>query len=155
MTSEDTHRRKLDSQLVGAYLGRRTCLCQIAPNSRWQATLWVDQRHRQYLSAGQPVTVRLEAFPGTDLTGKIQSVGAANELKVPAVITTRLGGPFLTKSTAAGEIPTEPVYSALIVLDNVECPVQSGMRGMGRFARPAMTVGSWLLDELHRVFVVR
>lgn len=145
----------LKSRLVGAYFERRSCLCQISSNSQWLAMIWVDQRHKQFLSTGQTVNIRLDAFSGTDLQGKIQSVSSANETTVPAVLTTTFGGPLQTRSTAAGDVPTEPVYRATIVLDRIDCPAQPGMRGVARFARPPMTVGSWVLDELHRVFVAR
>lgn len=145
----------LNAQLVGAFLERRSCLCQISPTSQWHAIIWVDQRHRQFLSVGQSVTVRLDAFPGTDLPGKIQSVGTANEATVPPVLAKKFGGPLQTRPTAAGEVPAEPVYKATVLLDAVDCPVQPGMRGAGRFARPQMTVGSWVVEELHRVFFAR
>ena len=145
----------LNARLIGTHLNRRTCVCEIAPSQLWQADLWVDQRSRQYLSPGQAVSVRLEAFSGTVVTGKVFAVGAANETEVPAVLSTKYGGPFNTRSGAGGEVPVEPVYRATIALDDVRLPVQTGMRGTGRFARPAMTVGSWLSEEFHRVFVVR
>ena len=145
----------LNERLIGTHLNRRTCLCEIAPSHLWQADLWVDQRGRQYLSPGQEVSVRLEAFSGTVVTGKVVAVGAANEAEVPAILSTKYGGPFNTQSGQAGEVPVEPVYCATIALNDVRLPVQTGMRGTGRLARPALTVGSWLTEEFHRVFVVR
>ena len=155
VNSKDSSTQLLNSQLVGAYLERRTCLCQISPNSRWHAMIWVDQRQRQFLSTGQSVTVRLDAVPGTDLPGKIQSVGVANEATVPAVLSTNFGGQWLTQSSEAGEVPVEPVYRATILLDPFDGPAQPGMRGVGRFSRPPTTVGAWVIDEIHRVFAAR
>ena len=145
----------LNSQLIGSYLNRRACVCEIAPAHLWQADIWIDQRQRQYLSAGQRIAVRLDAFSATELKGILQSVNKAHENTIPEVLTTKYGGPINTTSSAAGEVPREPIYRGTVVFENVDLPVQPGMRGMGRFTGPAMTVGSWLLDELHRVFVVR
>lgn len=145
----------MNSQLIGRHLPRRSCLCEIAPGRAWQAALWVDQRSRPYLNPGQSIAVRLDAFSGTVVQGKVLTVGTANELEIPPVLSTRFGGPVATQTTATGETPLEPAYCATITLEDVSLPVQSGMRGVGRFARPAMTVGSWLVDEFHRVFVVR
>ena len=145
----------LDSRLVGMFLQRRTCLCEIAPSDRWEAGLWVDQKSRQYLSAGQKISVRLDAYSGKIVTGKVTSIGSANEATIPASLSTKSQGPFMTKSASTGEEPTEPVYRATIVLDKMSFPVQSGMQGKGRFDRPTLTVGAWLTDEFHRLFVIR
>ncbi|MEK6259084.1 MAG: biotin/lipoyl-binding protein [Planctomycetota bacterium] len=145
----------LNSRLIGMRLPRRACLCEIAPGHLWQAALWVDQRSRQFLSVGQPVDVCLDAFSGTVVTGKVVALGAANEPEIPAVLSTKYGGPFVTQSGTGGEEPLEPVYHATVILDEPRLPVQTGMRGTGRFTRSAMTVGSWLTDEFHRLFVVR
>ncbi|MBS0202272.1 MAG: HlyD family efflux transporter periplasmic adaptor subunit [Planctomycetes bacterium] len=145
----------LSAQSIGRYLPRRSCLCEIAPETAWQASLWIDQRSRSYLSPGQPIAVRLDAFAGHVVHGKVLTVSTANELEIPSTIATRFGGSLATRPTAAGEVPLEPVYCATIELQEVELPVQAGMRGTGRFTCPAMTVGSWLMDEFHRVFVVR
>jgi hypothetical protein len=145
----------LNPRLVGQHLPRRTCLCEIAPGPLWQAVLWVDQRGRQHLSPGQRVEVVLEAFPGTVVAGRIVALSAANESELPAVLSTKHGGPYDTQSGSAGEEPVEPVYQAAVNLEDLRLPVQAGMRGTGRFSRPAITVGSWLTEEFHRVFVAR
>ena len=145
----------LNSQLIGRHLPRRSCLCEIAPGRAWQAALWVDQRSRPYLNPGQSIAVRLDAFSGTVVQGKVLTVGTANELEIPPVLAARFGGPLATQTTTTGETPLEPAYCATITIDHINLPVQPGMQGTGRFARPAMTVGSWLVDEFHRVFVVR
>ncbi len=145
----------LSPRLIGTTVPRNKCLCEIAPSPLWQAAIWVDQRSRQYLTAGQHVDVCLDAFPGTPLSGKIVAIGAANELEVPAVLSTRFGGTITTSPGSAGEIPHEPVYRATVVLDKAPLPIQRGMRGTCRFTRNSRTVGVWLTDEFHRVFVVR
>ena len=145
----------LNPQLIGMHLARRSCLCEIAPSQLWQAALWVDQHSRQFLSVGQQVEVCLDAFSGTVVTGKVTALSAANEPGIPAVLSTKYGGPFVTQSGTDGEEPVQPVYHATVVLDELPLPVQAGMRGTGRFTRSAMTIGSWLTDEFHRVFIVR
>ena len=146
---------KLNPQLIGMHLPRRACLCEIAPGHLWQVALWVDQRSRQFLSVGQTVDVCLDAYSGTVVTGKVVALGAANEPEIPSVLSTKFGGPFVTQTGAGGEESAEPVYHATVILDELRLPVQSGMRGTGRFTRSAMTVGSWLTEEFHRLFVVR
>ena len=89
------------------------------------------------------------------VTGKVVALGAANEPEIPSVLSTKFGGPFVTQTGAGGEESAEPVYHATVILDELRLPVQSGMRGTGRFTRSAMTVGSWLTEEFHRLFVVR
>ncbi len=145
----------LDSRLVGMYLQRKTCLCEIAPSDRWEAGLWIDQKSRQYLSPGQKISVRLDAYSGTIVPAKVISVGSANEETIPAALSEKSVGPFMTKSVSGGEEPTEPVYRATISLDKMSFPVQSGMQGQARFDRPTLTVGAWLTDEFHRLFVIR
>ena len=61
----------------------------------------------------------------------------------------------MTKSVSGSEVPTEPVYRATVILDKMSFPVQSGMQGKARFDRPTLTVGAWLTDEFHRLFVLR
>lgn len=145
----------LNPRLIGTTLPRNTCLCEIAPSPLWQAAIWVDQRGRQYLTPGQHVDVCLDAFSGTPLPGKVVAIGAANELEVPAVLSTRFGGSIITSPGSAGDVPQEPVYRATVVLEESALPIRRGMRGTGRFTRTARTVGAWLTDEFHRVFVVR
>ena len=145
----------LDSRLVGMYLPRKTCLCEIAPSDQWEAALWVDQKNRKYLSPGQKVAVRLDAFSGKVIQGKVTSIGSANEATIPITLSTKSTGPFETKSVPGGEEPTEPVYRATIILDKMSFPAQSGMQGKARFDRPTLTVGAWLTDEFHRLFVFR
>ena len=145
----------LDSRLVGMYLQRKTCLCEIAPSDRWEAGLWVDQKSRQYLSPGQKILVRLDAYSGTIVPAIVISIGSANEGTIPTALSAKSDGPFITKSVSGGEEPTEPVYRATIVLDKLSFPVQSGMLGQARFDRPTLTVGAWLTDEFHRLFVIR
>ncbi len=146
---------RLKEQMIGMHLPRRACLCEIAPGHLWQAALWVDQRSRQFLSVGQQVEVCLDAFSGTVVTGKVVAISAANEPEIPAVLSTKFGGSLITHSGAGTEEPVEPVYHATVILDELSLPVQSGMRGTGRFTRSAMTVGSRLTEEFHRLFVVR
>ena len=145
----------LNSRLVGMYLPRKTYLCEIAPSDRWEAGMWVDQKSRQYLSPGQKVAVRLDAYSGTIIPGKVTSIGSANEATIPASLSTKSNGPFVTNSVSGGEAPTEPVYRAKIILDKVSFPAQCGMQGQGSFDRPTLTVGAWLTDEFHRLFVIR
>lgn len=139
----------------GMPLQRKDCLCEIAPTSKWQATLWIDQRSRQFLSPGQHVNVCLDAFPGAIVTGTIAAIGVANEPEIPSVLSIKFGGHFASKTTDGGESPTEPVYQATVLLDEVNLPVQRGMRGTGRFTRSPRTIGSWLTDEFHQLFVAR
>jgi putative peptide zinc metalloprotease protein len=146
---------RLNSRLIGTHLARRTLVCEIAPRSSWQAQIWVDQRQRPCLSPDQPISIKLDAFAGINLHGRIQSIGAANELEIPAALSTRFGGPYFAKSSAEGELAVAPIYCATIVLDHVDLPIQPGMRGSGRYRRPAITVGSWIVEELHRAFIVR
>ncbi|MEI8384249.1 MAG: HlyD family efflux transporter periplasmic adaptor subunit, partial [Planctomycetota bacterium] len=145
----------LNSRLIGMPLQRKDCLCEIAPTSKWQATLWIDQRSRQFLSPGQHVNVCLDAFPGAIVTGTIAAIGVANEPEIPAVLSIKFGGQFTSKTTDGGESPAEPVYQATVLLDEVNLPVQRGMRGTGRFTRSPRTIGSWLTDEFHQLFVAR
>ncbi len=145
----------LDSRLVGMYLQRRTCLCEIAPSDNWEAGLWVDQKNRQYLSSGQKVQVRLDAYSGTIVSGTVSSIGSANEATIPAELSTKSQGPFVTKSISGGEQPLEPVYRATVILDKMSFPLRSGMQGKARFDRPTLTIGAWLTDEFHRLFVIR
>ena len=146
---------RLNPQLIGRHLPRRACLCEIAPSHVWLAVLWVNQRDRQFVSVGQSVDVCLDAFSGSVVTGKVVALGAANEPEIPTVLSTKYGGRFVTQSGTRGEEPAEPVYHATVILDELRLPVQSGMRGTGRFTRSAMTVGSRLTEEFHRLFVVR
>ena len=145
----------LDSRLLGMYLPRRTCLCEIAPTDRWEASLWVDQKSRQYLSPGQKILVRLDAYSAAIVSGTVASIGSANEATIPAALSMKSQGPFMTKSVSGSEVPTEPVYRATVILDKMSFPVQSGMQGKARFDRPTLTVGAWLTDEFHRLFVLR
>lgn len=160
-TPENAEERKLGSRSllnvdrVGSYLDRRTCVCQVVAESEWQAKIWTRQQEHPYLTKGQAVAIRLDAFPGGTLQGRIVSISAADETQVPASLSARSGGPIPTRSNGHVEVPAEPMYSAMIALKGVNIPVQPGMRGTGQFSRPAMTVGSWLIDEFHHAFAAR
>ena len=61
--------------------------------------------------------------------------------------------PMLDSDT--GSDAGSDIDEATVVLDKAPLPIQRGMRGTCRFTRNSRTVGVWLTDEFHRVFVVR
>lgn len=145
----------LSPECVGAYFDRRTCVCQIVPGKQWQAKIWTRQDEHQHLTKDQNVVIRLDSFPGTNITASVVSISTADETTLPAGLVIRNGGPFATKFSGTDDIPIEPLYSALLELDPVDLPLRPGMRGSGQFSRPTMTVGSWLVEQFHRSFAVR
>jgi hypothetical protein len=141
----------------GAWIAAGTQVGSIAPsNGGWRATLFVDHSGHQKIKEGDTVTVRLSDRPGTSLPGHVLEVAPREENEVPAVLSTKFGGPMasVTDPATGHEKLSGALYRASIQIDSENQQLLAGMRGTGRFEISRPSAFSWVSDYVRRTLDV-
>lgn len=141
----------LDPRNVGCYLEARTHLLSIAPDSRRQAVLIVDEAAQASLAPGKHVSLKFDAFPRQTVQGTVVQLAERNVEFAPAALATKFGGSLPTTTDAEGrERVQEAAFQAGVLLDDFELPALTGMRGAARFTVQTRTLGEWLWHTVRR-----
>lgn len=147
----------LEMKDQGAWIAAGTQVGSIAPsNGGWRATLFVDHSGHQKIKEGDTVTVRLSDRPGTSLPGHVLEVAPREENEVPAVLSTKFGGPMasVTDPATGHEKLSGALYRASIRIDSENHQLLAGMRGTGRFEISRPSAFSWVSDYVRRTLDV-
>jgi len=146
----------LDPENLGATFTPGTVLCMIGDRERFEVVMVIDQTEVEFVQRGQPVDLKLDAFPWRTFSGQIDQI-AESEIEAGSErLSVKAGGPVPTKTDEAGrEMPISTSYEALMTIDDAEGVFTPGMRGTARIKVGSRTVGQWLLRLLWQTFIFR
>lgn len=146
----------LDESNLGATLQEGTVLCLVGDASRFEAVMVVDQSEVEFVAEGQPVDLKLDAFPWQTFRGKVDQLAESHIEAGSERLSVKAGGSVPTETDPSGrEIPISTSYEALMTLDDPAAVFTPGMRGTARIQVGSRTVGQWLLRLLWQTFNFR
>lgn len=138
---------------LGSFLDTRTHLLSIAPDTRMQARLYLDQSHREDLDVGQQIEIKFEHL--ADKTYRADVVDIAREYSdaAPPNLSARMGGDLSSVTDSNGqERLTSVAYQARVVLEDETTLLKPGMRGSARFFVQRRSLASWLWRLYQKTF---
>ncbi len=138
--------------LVGQYFSKGRLLLQIGDDRTFHTILPLSEKQARQVKPGDPVVVRLKAYPGRRMSGHLLTVpsSSAEEFSTPIMAST-LGGDFPSeagKNPGTLPRPAIPCYEAIAVLDPVAEPLRPGMTGKASIAIRPTRLGGWLGETL-------
>ncbi|WP_417383091.1 HlyD family efflux transporter periplasmic adaptor subunit [Gimesia sp.] len=146
----------LDAKNENCYLEERTHMLSIAPESRYQAVLFIDQEYRNDFNEGQTVELKLEHLPDKTYGSKIERVAHGHLDYVPPTLSNKMGGELPTVTDKDGrEKLTSTAYQAIVPIDEDVFLFRSNMRGKARFLVSELTTGQWIWRYFRKTFHFR
>jgi putative peptide zinc metalloprotease protein len=150
------HGTLLDRQNLGSWVEVRTQLMSIAPGDDLEVVLYLPQVHRNEVTVGQPVSLKLDALPDRVIRGEVSEMSYEQAETVPIALSTKAGGPLATESLPdQTERLQELTYQAKVKLVDQEHVLRTGMRGNARFIVAQHTTAWWIAQSLRRLFKFR
>jgi len=146
----------LDPEHLGAVFQQGTVVCMVGDANRFEAVMVVDQSEVEFVSQGQPVDLKLDAFPWRTFTGTVDEIAETHIENGSERLSVKAGGSVPTETDEAGrEVPISTSYEALMTVDDADAVFTPGMRGTARIKVGSRTVGGWLLRLLWQTFNFR
>lgn len=144
---------------VGARLEAGVPLCDLLPEDRFEAVLLIEQAEIAFLSPGQPVRIKLDAFPERTLLGTLEEIGSvAVEIPPPQLLISHGGElPVRVRPDGRHGLPGA-YYEVRVALDRFEDADDDphellccGMRGRARIDCGYWTCWEVLVREFHQL----
>lgn len=136
----------IDRRNVGAFFEAGTHLLTIAPDDRWQAVLYLSQSHRNDVSPGAEVRLRLDHLPHRTWRSTVGSIAAEQENYAPPALSAKSGGNLATTTDAEQrERLVDVAYRVLTPIGEGHGLLRTGVRGRARINVEHRTIGGWLL----------
>jgi putative peptide zinc metalloprotease protein len=146
----------LEERNLGATFTPGTVLCLVGDRHLFEAVMVVDQTEVEFVKRGQPVDLKLDAFPSRTFSGTVEQLAETHIETGSERLSVKAGGGVPTKTDEAGrETPISTSYEALMTLDDADGVFTPGMRGTARIQVGSRTVGQWLLRLLWQTFNFR
>jgi putative peptide zinc metalloprotease protein len=150
------HGTPLDEQNLGCLLEARTEVLGLAPDSRFQAVLLVDQSDRGDVEAGQRVEIKFDHLPSQVYEGIIGDISEHFAAFAPGSLSNKAGGELPTVTDRQGrERLTSIAYEATVLLDEESALLRAGMRGRSRFSVGHRSAWQWTWRWLRLTFHFR
>ncbi len=146
----------LDEQNLGCLLDPRTEVLSIAPDSRFQAVLLVDQSDRADVVRGGRVQIKFDHLPAEMFDGTIGEIAEHYAAYAPGSLSNKAGGELATVTDPQGrERLTSIAYEATVLLDEESALLRAGMRGRSRFSVGHRSAWQWAWRWLRLTFHFR
>jgi putative peptide zinc metalloprotease protein len=146
----------LDKKNLGATFTEGTVLCLVGDAEKLEGVMVVDQSEVEFISRGQPIDLKLDAFPWRTFTGAVNELAETHIEAGSERLSVKAGGQVPTKTDESGrEMPISTSYEAMMSLDDPDGVLTPGMRGTARIQVGSRTVGQWLLRLLWQTFNFR
>ena len=143
----------LDDTNLGATFTEGTVLCMVGEAEKLEGVMVVDQSEVEFIVRGQPVDLKLDAFPWRTFTGAVDELAETHIETGSERLSVKAGGQVPTKTDDSGrELPISTSYEAMTSLDDPDGLLTPGMRGTARIKVGSRTVGQWLLRLLWQTF---
>jgi putative peptide zinc metalloprotease protein len=150
------HGTPLERQNLGSSLEPRTEVLSIAPDSRFQAVLLVDQADRGDIWSGQHVEIKFDHLPSQVFEGTIGDISEHYAAFAPGSLSNKAGGDLSTVTDPQGrERLTSVAYEATVLLDEESALLRSGMRGRSRCSVGHRSAWQWTWRWLRLTFHFR
>jgi len=146
----------LDHRNLEAEIAERAHLLSIAPNSSYQAILFIDQADRNDLRESQVIEMRFAHLPGKTYQGIVESISDRHLEFVPTEVSNKSGGDIPTVTDSEGrEKVTSMVYQATILFDKDVNLLKSNIRGKVRVRVDKRSAAQWIWRYLTQTFRFR
>ncbi|MDB4365467.1 biotin/lipoyl-binding protein [Pirellulales bacterium] len=141
---------------IGATFAEGTVLCMVGDPDHFEAVMIVDQSEVEFVQSGQPVDLKLDAFPFAIFPSSVDEIAETHIEVGSERLSVKAGGSVPTTTDEMGrEVPISTSYEVLMQVDDVENILTPGMRGTARIKVGNRTVGQWLLRLFWQTFNFR
>ena len=144
----------------GTFLREGDLLCEVIPPQQVRIVIPLSEGEAGLVRTGQPVDLRMYAFPGKVFRGSVTKTFQAGSAHLPhAALAARFGGDIPTEiDQTSTERPVDNLYQAELQIENVEHLLRAGMSGRARVecgrTTPARIISSRLKNILRLDFRV-
>jgi len=138
---------------LGATLQKGTIFCEVGNPEKIKVTLLVPQGDVHLVQEGQEVSLKFDELPFETFTGTISAIAPRNQRRVSERTSNRTGGEAATKQGESGEEEyQEALYPAIVILDNPNGMLHSGLRGRAKVHTPWRSLGFQLWRLICAIF---
>lgn len=132
-----------DPSNSAAFFTEGELVCLIAPTSKMESVIVVDQHERELLQVGDEVEIMFDAAALESVKGKIISFSEAEMKESSANLSITSGGTLDTKTDELGRTrPISTSYQARVEFDNLKLPLRPGYRGNAKVHLAWKSLGS-------------
>ena len=126
-----------------AFFTEGELVCLIAPTSKMESVIVVDQHERELLQVGDEVEIMFDAAALESVKGTIISFSEAEMKESSANLSITSGGTLDTKTDELGRTrPISTSYQARVKFDNLKLPLRPGYRGNAKVHLAWKSLGS-------------
>lgn len=142
----------LDAKNLGCWCEPRVHLLSVAPTSRCEAVVYLEQQDRNDVASGQSVSLKFDPLPSRAFAARVGPVADGQADSVPPQLSNKFGGTLpTTTDSGAQERPTRPAYRTTVQIptdDELTGVLRPGMRGTARIDVRSRTALEWLWTSL-------
>ncbi len=139
---EESKAAKAQEQLTGwfgdpfhianseAHFSEAELICLVAPSTKMEAIIVVDQHERDLLASGNNVEIMFDSAPLQSVWGKIVSFAETKMTETPANLSIQSGGTLDAKTDEMGRTrPISTSYQVRVEYIDLNVPLRPGYRG--------------------------
>ena len=142
-----------DEKNAGMHLQTSDLLCRIGDYRQMNASIVIDQTKIDFVVPGQPVWIRLDAYPGQTLETTVEVISKDEVRETSRSMSNQSGGELATRTDASGRPrPMSTSYEAKAPIDDPDGILQPGMRGRAKIVVKPQPWGMRLLRYLAHTF---
>lgn len=142
-----------DTKNQGAHLSTSDVVCQIGKADKMEVVLYINQDFIELVHPDQEVEIKLDAFPGRTLDGRIEVMGTKEVEFVPPSLSTQQGGdlPTVTDQDTGRLRPQNATFPARVPLAEGD-DLKLGMRGRAKIYVQWEPLGTRMWRYISRTF---
>jgi len=143
----------LDASNLHAYLAPGDLFCQIGQSARTEVVLVIEQNDIEFVSEGQPLRVKIDAYPENIYLSTLDRIAATDMKTPPRLLSQQAGGSLATKATRDGAAqPLTTSYQARALINNHSRLLHPGLRGQAKISTRWRSLGARTWRYLARTF---
>jgi putative peptide zinc metalloprotease protein len=136
-----------------AFFTEGELVCLVAPSSKMEAIIVVDQHDRNDLRLGNEVEIMFDAATLESVKGKIIKFSETAMKEAPPNLSISAGGTLDTKTDEMGRtIPISTSYQVTVELIDLQVPLRAGYRGNAKVHLAWKSLGSRLYRYVLKTF---
>ena len=125
----------------------------VAPSSKMEAIIIVDQHERNLLAKGNEVEIMFDAAPLQSVKGKIVSFAETKMTETPANLSITSGGTLDAKTDEMGRTrPISTSYQVRVEYVDLQVPLRPGYRGNAKVHLAWKSLGFRLYRYVSKTF---
>jgi putative peptide zinc metalloprotease protein len=141
---------------VGAWIETGTHVLSVAPTTRCDALVVIEQHQRDELDVGCAVELKCDFQPAATWTGSLVAIAGQHIESVSTALSNKFGGPVPTVTASDGrERLMIDAFQGIVELPAGAPALLSGMQGRARFTVSHRTAAQWLWRYLRTTFHFR